>query len=210
MVWSSGQTRRRLGNYLWIMAIADIEAELRKDLKVQSVTQIEDLPFESYQEIQALYKQDELYTGAWMNENVVDLFGSTGQRVMDKILLSSPILAILTSVILAIVRSEYVLLWGIAAALLALIMTANAIMKSGRGFGGLVLVAAIVAFIYFWSQADFVKTFLLGAYWIPNFLLTVAKEQNRMVMTDAVMSSELVFIYYYLRGEFIVRRKRMP
>ncbi|MCB9170953.1 MAG: hypothetical protein H6594_11435 [Flavobacteriales bacterium] len=191
------------------MTLAEIESQLRKDLKVQSVSEIKGLPFKDYEEILALHKQGELRTGTRMNENVVDLFGSQGQRILDKVLLSSPILAIIASIVLAIVRSDYVLLWGIASAILALILTANAIMKSGKGVGGLILIATLAAFIYFWIKGDFVKTFLFGAYWVPNFLLTVSKEQNRLVMTDAVMSSELVFIYYYLRGEFAISRKGM-
>lgn len=185
----------------------EIETTLRKDLKVQSVTELADCPFENYAEIQALHKRGELAIGCALNENVVDLFGTSGQRNMDKILLASPVLAIIASIICAIVRSQYVLLWGVALSLLALVMTANAIMKSGRGIGGTILLLVVAGFIYFWIQGDFVKTFLLGAYWIPNFLLTVSKEQNRMVMTDATMSSELVFIYYYLRGEINVSKR---
>lgn len=192
------------------MINSDIEAQLRKDLKIQSVAEIEDLPFENYQEIQALYKKGDLLTGARMNQNVVELFGSRGEWLMDKILLSSPLLAIIASIAFAVVRSEYVLLWGIGAAIFALIMTADAIMWSRSGVGSLVLVAAIVAFIYFWTQGQFVRTFILGTYWIPNFLLSVSKEQSKMIMTKAAMTSELVFIYYYTRGEFFIERKQKP
>jgi len=189
------------------MNIAEAEAKIRDSLEVDSVADIDQLPFESYSEIQNLYRQGHLSVGCMLNENVVDNFGSTGQRVMEKILLSSPIVAILASIVVAVVRSQYVLLCGIPLALVGMFMTTPAIMRSGKGFGGTVLAFVFIAFVGACFKHSFVAAFLLGSYWIPNFLLTVSREQNRMVMTEAIMSSELVFLYYFTRGEVHVARR---
>lgn len=189
------------------MNIVKAEQKIRESLKVNSVSEVENLPFDSYSEIQELYRQGQLNIGCLLNENVVDNFGTVGQRVMDKVLLASPIIVILASIIMAVVRSQYILLCGIPIALVGMFMTTSAIMRSGKGFGGGVLFLVFVAFVYFCFQHNFTTAFLLGAYWIPNFLLTVSREQNRMIMTDAIMSSELVFLYYFLRGNVHVMRK---
>lgn len=189
------------------MNIAEAEQKIRESLKVHSVSEVDNLPFDSYAEIQELYRQGQLNVGCQLNENVVDNFGTGGQRVMNKILLSSPIIAILASIIVAVVRSQYILLCGIPIALIGMFMTTPAIMRSGKGFGGTVLFFIFIAFVYACFKHNFTTAFLLGAYWIPNFLLAVSREQNRMVITDAIMSSELVFLYYFLRGDVHVTRK---
>lgn len=190
-----------------LMKIAEAEAKIKGSLEVHSVSEVENFPFGSYAEVQELYRQGRLHVGCRINENVVDNFGTIGQQVMEKVLLSSPVIAILASIAVAIARSQYTLLWGIPLALLGMFMTTPAIMRSGQGFGGTVLGVTFLTFGYYCFKANFVPAFLLGSYWVPNFLLTVSREQNRMVMTDAIMKSELVFLYYLQQGDIHVARK---
>lgn len=189
------------------MNISKAEQKISESLKVHSVSEVDSIPFDSYAEIQDLYRNGHLNIGCRLNNSVVDNFGTAGQRVMDKVLLSSPIIAILASIIVAVVWSQYILLCGIPIALFGMFMTTPAIMRSGKGFGGTVLFLVFIAFIYVCFKQYFTASFLLGAYWIPNFLLTVAREQNRMVLTEAIMQSELVFLYYFLREDVYVTRK---
>ena len=189
------------------MNIAEAEEKVREGMEVHSVSDVDDLPFESYAEIQQLYRQGQLNLGCLLNENVVDNFGTIGQRVMDKILMGSPILAASAAIAVAVFRSEYILLWGILLAFFGLIMAAQPIMRGGKGFGGIVMLFALVAFVYFCIQSNFTTAFLIGTYLIPNFLLTVGREQNRIVMTEVIMSSEILFLYYWVLGNVIVAHK---
>jgi|GEM_PF-1975182 len=189
------------------MNIAEVESKIRDSLEVHSIADVEGIPFESYAEIQNLYRMGHLNIGCIFNGNVVDNFGTTGQRMMEKILLSTPIVAILASIVVAVVQFQYVLLCGIPLALVGMFMTTPVIMRSGKGFGGTVLAFVFIAFVGSCFMHNFTASFLLGTYWVPNFLLTVSREQGRNVMTKAIMSSELVFLYYFLRGEVDVTRR---
>ena len=57
--------------------------KIRESLKVHSVSEVDNLPFDSYTEIQELYRQGQLNVGCQLNENVVDNFGTGGQRPHD-------------------------------------------------------------------------------------------------------------------------------
>lgn len=127
---------------------------------------------------------------------------------MEMMLLASPIIAVLASVVVAIYKAKYWLLLGIPISLFGMTMTTPGIMRGGQGVGGLFLLIVFGLFVWACIERNFVGAFLLGSCWIPNFLLTVAREQNRQVMTETVLTSEPIFLYYYFREDIHVERKR--
>jgi hypothetical protein len=181
---------------------------LRESLPVHSVNEILELQhFESYEIIKEKHRNREIVFGFQLQENVVDNFGSTGEVVMDKILISSPIVMILLSIILAIVQTHYYLFLGIPLSILGLILTTPRIMKQGYSLLGIIMINMLIAGIYFCFK-DFVIGFLLLSYSVPNFLLTVSRQLNMQVFERAVLESEMVFIYYFLRGECYIKSNK--
>lgn len=177
---------------------------LKKDLKFHKIEEIEGVDM-TYDEFKDLYNSSDLKIGYKLSESVVDVFGNSTQKFLDKILLSSPIILGAISIFLSFYYSDFGYLIGIGTAILGLIMSTPAIMKGGKGFGGLILIIAFGISIYYYND-NFKLFFLIASYWIVNFLLTVNRELNRQIMEEAIFSSELVFIYYYLRGEFFIKR----
>jgi len=174
---------------------------LRESLPVHTITEIPELKiFINWEEVKEKHKNREIVFGFHLQENVVSNFGSTGEVVMDKILLFSPFLMILLSIILSIFRTQYYLLLGIPLSILGLLLTTPRIMKQGFSLLGILMIIFLIAGIYYCFK-DFVVGFLLLSYSVPNFLLTVNRQLNMQVFEEAIQRSEIVFIYYFLRGE---------
>ncbi len=174
---------------------------MRESLPVHSINEILELQyFENYEIIKQKHKNREIVFGFQLQENVVNNFGSTGEIVMDKILLFSPIVMILLSIVFAIFRAQYYLFFGIPLSLLGLLLTTPRIMKQGSSLLGIIMITLLIAGIYYCFK-DFIIGFLLLSYSVPNFLVTVNRQLNMQVFEEAILKSEIVFIYYFLRGE---------
>jgi len=181
---------------------------LEESLSVHSINEIPELQnFKSYDDIKDKHNKRELLFGLQLQENVVANFGSTGEVLLDKLLLLSPFVMILLSIIFSIYQEHYYLLFGIPLSILGLILTSPSIMKQGSSFLGIVMITLLIFGIYS-AFNDFSTGFLLLCYSVPNFLLTVNRQLNMQVFEKAILSSEIVFIYYFLRGECNIKNTK--
>ncbi|MGD0755923.1 MAG: hypothetical protein ABR927_12770 [Bacteroidales bacterium] len=178
-----------------------IEDDLHRDLKIHSISEINELSeFKDFEEIKQCHERNEIVFGFSYQENVVDNFGSNGQKFQNRVLLLSPYVIIILSIIFSIIKSRYLLLFGIPLSLIGLILTAPSIMKQGSSLFGIIMISSIGLGIYYCFH-DFVIGFLLLSFGIPNFFLTVDQQLNMYVFEEIVLKSEIVFIYYFIRGE---------
>lgn len=174
---------------------------LEENLTIHTINEIPELQnFEDFEDIKRRHQNKEIIFGFHLQENIVNNFGSTGELVMDKILSFSPFIIIMLSIVLAFFRTQYYLLFGIPLSILGMLLTTPTIMKQGSSFMGIIMITVLIAGIYYCFKS-FSTGFLLLSYSIPNFLLTVNRQLNMQVFKEAILKSEIVFIYYFLRGE---------
>lgn len=178
-----------------------IEDDLRQELKFHSVSEITELrEFMDFEEIKRSHKRKEIVFGFLYQENVIDNFGSKGQQFMNRVLLFSPYIVIILSIILSIVKSKYILLFGIPLSLIGMFLTTPSVMKQGSSLFGIIMLVSVGLGIYYCFH-DFIIGFLLLSYGVPNFFLTVNRQLNRDVFEEIILKSEIIFIYYFIRGE---------
>ncbi len=186
------------------MDVTQVEGKLRESMKVHSVSEVDQIPFDSFEEIQDLYKQHKLIVKCAFASNVVEAFGPKNLQVIYAILLGSPTLAMILSIIFAIYWSNYYLLIGIPLSLLSGFMTNPGVM---RGIGTKSFYILLIFLIISLYNHNITMIFLLGLYLITNSLLIFSRKMNASVMTKAIMSSELVFLFYVLKGDAFVERR---
>lgn len=176
-------------------------------MEINSINQIPELDyFNSYAELRSMHKKKEITFGYQFQESIIDNFGSTLEGLLEKILLSSPIVMILLSVFFAFTKSQYYFLVGIPLSILGLLLTTPSIMKSGSSLMGMICVTLLITGIQI-SFNNFQLGFLILSFSIPNFLLTVNRQLNMQVFERAILYSEVIFCYYFLRGECYLIRK---
>ena len=176
-------------------------------MEITSIKQIPELDyFSSYAELRSMHRKKEITFGYQLQESIIDNFGSTLEVLLDKILLSSPIIMILLSVFFTFMISQYYFLIGIPLSILGLLLTTPSIMKSGSSLMGIICVTLLIIGIQV-SFNNFQQGFLILSFCIPNFLLIVNRLLNMQVFERAIMYSEVIFCYYFQRGEFYLIRK---
>lgn len=185
----------------------ELEEALKKELDIKSVSGILELfDLKSYENIKELHRKKEIVFGFLLQENIVENFGSKGQVVMDKTLSFSPIFMIILAIVFAIVKSNYLLLIGIPLSMIGMFLTTSSIMKQGSSLFGIIMLGTLISGIYYCFK-DFNIAFLLLSYGIPNFFLTVKRQLNSDIFEEAVLSSEIIFVYYFLRGECYIKKQ---
>jgi len=183
-------------------ALLRIEENIKETFGIKSINDIPTLnDFKDFSQIQRLHMQKALKFNFKLQENIVNNFGSTSQIILEKFLYFSPIIMIILTIVIAIIRSNYVLLCGIPLTILGVLLTTPKIMKQGYSLAGIIMLSIVILGICI-IPFNFSWGFLLLCYGIPNFFLTVNRELNIIVFEEAIFLSEFVFIYYFLRSEF--------
>ena len=175
-------------------------------MEINSINQIPELDyFTNYAELKSKHVKKEITFGYQLQENIIDNFGSTLEILLEKILLSSPVIMILLSVFFAFTKSQYHFLIGIPLSILGLLLTTPSIMKSGSSLMGVICVTLLISGIQI-SLNNFQLGFLILSFSIPNFLLTVNRQLNVQVFERAILYSEIIFCYYFQRGDCFIKR----
>ncbi|MBF0121691.1 MAG: hypothetical protein HQK79_22905 [Desulfobacterales bacterium] len=184
------------------MSLEAIETELKAKIGDQSVSEIDEIPFNNYEEFLELHKSNQIKIGVQYDGDLVTYFGSKGEVIMHTILVCSPLFISLALVVLAIFTSNYLILCGIPLTLLGFILSSPFFMK---GIGSAITFWGFIAFVYFCFKNLTIAN-LIGSYIFSNFFTTVAREQCRMIVHETILKSELVFIWIYMRGIINIQR----
>ncbi len=175
-------------------------------MEINSINEIPELDyFFNYAELKSKHEKKEITFGYQLQENIIDNFGSALEVLLEKILLSSPVIMILLSVFFAFTKSQYYFLFGIPLSILGLLLTTPSIMKSGSSLMGIICVTLLISGIQI-SLNHFQLGFLILSFSIPNFLLTVNRQLNVHVFERAILYSEIIFCYYFQRGECFIKK----
>jgi len=187
--------------------IENVINTLVASMETNSINQIPELNyFSNYAELKSMHEKKEITFGYQFQESIIDNFGSTFEILLDKVLLSSPIIMILLSVLFAYTKSQLYFLIGVPLSILGIFLTTPSIIKSGSSLMGIICLTLLITGIQI-SFNNFELGFLFLSFSIPNFLLTVNRQLKMQVFERAILYSEIIFCYYFLRGECYLIRK---
>jgi hypothetical protein len=177
-----------------------LTSEVLKSLPVKITEEIPELEGLKYTDILELRSKNEIVFRYKLQENLVEHFGSKGQKVFEKVLLFVPIAFAISSIVISFTNSNLYFLFGLPLVILSFIVSSQNLMKSGKSIFGIMMLGAI---IYGFSSLDknFLKSFLALGFGFSTLALTISREQNRLIFEEVILSSEPLFIYYFLRGE---------
>lgn len=186
------------------MAISDIEQELRELNRIISVENAEDIPFSGYKEFLELEKAGKLRIASAYDGDLVYSFGGKAEAIMHALLVWSPVLFAIASVVFAFILSNFWLLVGIPLALLGFFLSTPAFMK---GVGSVIALGTLIYFGYSCYTGNYGNAVIVGSYALSNFFVYVAREQCRMIIHRTILISEPIFVWLYKNGRILINRE---
>ena len=184
------------------MTLELIEEELIKNFTSKSVSEVDEIPLKDFEEFLNLYKSNKIKIGIKYDGDLVEYFGKKSEVIMHYILVWSPLIISLLLTIMALITTSYIILWGIPLTILGFILSSPFFMK---GLGSAIWIFGFIAFIYLCFKS-FNSATILGAYIFTNFLVTVSREQCRIIVNRTILKSELVFVWLFTQGSIYVQK----
>lgn len=186
------------------MSVQTIESKIKEIISYTTVAQEDDIPFANYQEFLKMEKEGRLRILSAYDGDMVFALGSRGEIIMHSMLVHTPLVITVATVVLTFVLSNYWLLLGIMLAPLGFVFSSPAVMK---GFGSPLLLGLFFYFGYAWYHANWTGTILAGSYSFSNFLTSVAREQCRMIIHRSILESESIFVWLHGNRKIMVAEK---
>lgn len=185
--------------------LVEIENAIRGSMQIRSISEIPELSaYGNYENIKNEYSKRNISFEFKYRKAIVNGFGSDGERLLFGIPFISPLIIVLGSILLAVFRFNLFVLLGIPLAILGGTFTSPGIMKRGSSLAGIVMVFSLVAGGYYFHE-HFNIAFLFFSYGFTNCGVSIAQELSRQVFERAVLCSEIVFIHYFIGGEFALK-----
>ena len=184
--------------------LPEIESSLRSELKIISVGELPDAPFSSHAEFRELHRSKQISIATPYDPGAMDLFARPRQLILHYILAWLPGAVIVTDIIGAFVTSHYQILWGIPFALAGFFLAAPYTTRFFliRFFS----TGAFLGFLYYCVHAV-VPAFLFGSYIVSFLAAYIVRMQSYYVTVDAILSSELIFLWLYTRKLLLITRR---
>jgi len=160
------------------MAISDIEQQLKASESNITVEDADDIPFSNYYEFLEIEKAGKLRIASAYDGDLVYSFAGKAEAIMHTLLVWSPALFAIASVVFAFILSNFWLLFGVPLAFLGFLLSTRAFMK---GIGSLIALGALFYFGYSCYAGSYGNAVIVGSYALSNFFASVAREQCRMI-----------------------------
>lgn len=194
-------------NYLNIpmKRLLEFENALKESIQVQSISGIAELScYINYEYLINQYINGNIMFGYKFRPEVMNMFGSDGEKLLFSIQTNAPKIIVLVSILLAVFKYNLLYLLGIPLTTLGLFMAKPSIMKGGYSLAGIALIFSITVGGYYLFR-NFNIAFLFFSYGYSNAMSALSQKLNDNVFARAVMCSEIVFIYFYLKGELAIK-----
>jgi hypothetical protein len=186
------------------MDLFEVESVLREKLSVHSVQDLEKFPSDSYSNFLTQHKTGQLRLLTTYDSEAFNLLATRAEMSMHYILTWSPALVSIVLVATSIAQWNFYLLLGIPLALLGFLFTTPGLIRS-FGYTLLLIVGGLA--VYNWVRGNSTAAYILSAYAASNFLVDVAREQCSLTLIGAVLKSELVLVWLYLKGSLRIKEK---
>jgi hypothetical protein len=181
-------------------------SEVLKSLPVKSIHEIPELEGLKYSDLLELHKNNEILFGYKLQENVIDHFGSKSQKVLDKVFLSVPIVFAISSLVFSFTNSNFYFLLGLPLVILSFFVSSQNLMKSGKSVFGIIMLGSII-YGFASMNMNSLNSLLALGFGFSTLSLTISRHQNKIIFEEVILSSEPLFIYYFLRGDCYFRSK---
>jgi len=186
------------------MTIPDVEQELRELNRIIAVENADDIPFSDYSEFLELEKAGKVRIASAYDGDLVFSLGGISEAVMHVLLVWSPALFAIGSVVFAFILSNFWLLVGVPLAFLGFLSSTPAFMK---GIGSSIAIVALLYFGYSCITGNYRNAVIVGAYALSNFFVYVAREQCRMIIHRTILKSEPIFVWLYTNRRILIERE---
>ena len=186
------------------MSISDIEQELRELNRITAVENADDIPFSDYEEFVGLEKAGKIRIASAYDGDLVYSLGGKAEAIMHALLVWSPALIAIASVVFSFILSTFWLLVGVPLAILGFLLSTPAFMK---GIGSLIAIAALLYFGYSCYTGNYRNAVIVGSYAMSNFFVYVAREQCRMIIHRTILKSEPIFVWLYKNGRILISKE---
>ena len=186
------------------MAISDIEQQIRGAESNITVENANDIPFSDYYEFLELEKAGKIRIASAYDGGLVYSLGGKAEAIMYTLLVWSPVLFAIACVVFAFMLSNFWLLFGMPLALLGFFLSTPAFMK---GIGSLIALGTLIYFGYSCYAGNYGNAVIVGSYVLSNVLVSVAREQCRMIVHRSILVSEPIFVWLYRNGKILVTPK---
>ena len=186
------------------MSISDIEQQLIEAGREISVKDSDDIPFTDYDEFLNFEKARKVRIASAYDEALVNEFGGKAEIIMHYLLVWSPVLFAIASIVFSFILSNYWLLVGVPLAILGFLLSTPAFMK---GIGSLIALGTLIYFVYFVYSGKYANAVIAGSYALSNFFVCVAREQCRMIIHETIIQSEPIFVWLYKNERILIKEE---
>lgn len=177
----------------------DARRVVRERLPVQSVAELHEFPFRTHGDLVQAHRSGRVRIECRPEPHAIPVFGSAALVAAERAVLSAPFLAALGCLIAGLTLERHALLWGVPLAALS-----SLIVRPGRSFALQAVLAVAAAGAL--GQLDLPDLLTVtGACWAPCALLLLRQFVQRLMLLEAVVVSEEIFLWHYLRGCVKVR-----
>ena len=125
------------------MSISNIEQQLIEAGRKISVKDSDDIPFSDYDEFLNFEKARKVRIASAYDGDLVNEFGGKAEIIMHYLLVWSPVLFAIASIVFSFILSNYWLLVGVPLAILGFLLSSPAFMK---GIGSLIALGTLNLF----------------------------------------------------------------
>ncbi len=187
------------------MRIKELEQHIEGKLKWDKVDKIPDFPANNFQEVHQLVKSGKYTVGVnytTSNELARWLYGNMyGWYFL--LLASTPFIAIIVSIILAITLSNFWLLLGIPLGFIGQ-FTSNPYNPS-RGFFNTLVYILFIVMLWALISGNETLAYIISFYVVPFRINSYLYYHNQDKLKEIALKNETVFIYLYQGGQLGLR-----
>jgi hypothetical protein len=184
------------------MKIAELEAKLRAQLPVHTVSELQGFPCKSFSDFLEADRTGHIRVGTQFDPNTLSLFGTPAEKFMHHALAMSVVIVLIALIVIAFVFWNFWLLFGIPLAVFGFLLSSPGFMN---GIGSPVLIGVAFLFVYSLVKGHSTGALLSGAYAITNFLTCVSREYANTAVRRVIKESEVILVWLVLREVVVVR-----
>lgn len=172
--------------------LIEFESYLKKSGEYLRLADLENIPYTDLSEIIADEKDKRISLNFRYNGQFLNVIGSKGDIFMSYFWSFMPYFIIIACIALAIVNKKWIILLGVPFAIFGFLSSSpyNPISKELSGIGCFLTIISIFVFRWWW-------TVIIGSMLLAQMAALTVREQYRMAIREAALSSESLFSYLY-------------
>ena len=172
--------------------ILHLEQQIRQQGGPCRIDDLVHFPFKSHGELVQSQLRGEVSFGSVYDSDILDIFGTKSEIRAHRFWLSLPIIIVITNITLAVVYKEWILLLGVVSTLIGFFGSSpnNPLKGAISGLGMIAFIGSFFVLEWTWSV-------IIGSMVFSQIFAMTAREQQRSVLQDRALESEILFCYLF-------------